>query len=113
MAPNGGLETKVPQVLGVACAVMLMAAIAIATEESSGMGADAALQKLVDGNARFVSGNVSHPDQSKERLAEVVSAQHPFAVVVGCSDSRVPPEVLFDLGLGDIFVIRTAGRGHG
>lgn len=89
---------------------MLMAMAAIASEESSGIGADAALQKLMDGNSRFVSGSMSHPDQSSERRAEIVSAQHPFAVVVGCSDSRVPPEVLFDQGLGDIFVIRTAGE---
>ncbi|HWQ19514.1 MAG TPA: carbonic anhydrase [Methanotrichaceae archaeon] len=87
-----------------------MAMAAIASEESSGIGADAALQKLMDGNSRFVSGSMSHPDQSSERRAEIVSAQHPFAVVVGCSDSRVPPEVLFDQGLGDIFVIRTAGE---
>jgi carbonic anhydrase len=65
---------------------------------------------LMDGNARFVSGSVTHPNQSQERLAEVVSAQHPFAVVVGCSDSRIPPEIVFDQGIGDIFVIRTAGE---
>jgi len=106
----GGLKTKIPQLLGAACIAVLMAMAAIATEESSGIGADAALQKLIDGNARFVSGSMSHPDQSSDRRAEVVSAQHPFAVVVGCSDSRVPPEVLFDQGLGDIFVIRTAGE---
>lgn len=64
----------------------------------------------MDGNARFVSGNVTHPDQSAERRAETVSAQHPFAVIVGCSDSRVPPEIIFDQGIGDLFVVRTAGE---
>jgi len=65
---------------------------------------------LMEGNACFVSGNVTHPDQSADRRTELVSGQHPFAVVVGCSDSRVPPEVTFEQGLGDIFVIRTAGE---
>ncbi|MDD2756591.1 MAG: carbonic anhydrase, partial [Methanothrix sp.] len=69
-----------------------------------------ALQMLMEGNARFVSGNVTHPDQFADRRSELVSGQHPFAIVVGCSDSRVPSEVVFDQGLGDIFVIRTAGQ---
>lgn len=64
----------------------------------------------MEGNARFASGNVTHPDQSADRRNKLVSEQHPFAVVVGCSDSRVPPEVVFDQGQGDIFVIRTAGE---
>ncbi len=64
----------------------------------------------MEGNARFASGNAAHPDQSAERRTEVVPSQHPFAVVVSCSDSRVPPEVVFDQGLGDIFVVRTAGE---
>lgn len=81
-----------------------------ASEENSGITAEQALQKLMDGNARFVSGDVEHPNQSAERRAEVVSGQHPFAIVVGCSDSRVPPEIIFDQGIGDIFVIRTAGQ---
>jgi carbonic anhydrase len=92
------------------CTSLALVLVAAASEESSSVTSDEALKMLVDGNARFVSGNVTHPDQSKERLAEVVSAQHPFAVVVGCSDSRVPPEIVFDQGIGDIFVIRTAGE---
>ncbi|MDD1758300.1 MAG: carbonic anhydrase [Methanotrichaceae archaeon] len=74
------------------------------------MTPDQALRKLIEGNARFVSGKVTHPDQSAERRAEVVSGQHPFAVVISCSDSRIPPEIVFDQGIGDIFVIRTAGE---
>jgi carbonic anhydrase len=81
-----------------------------ASEENAGITAEQALQKLMDGNARFVSGDVEHPNQSAERRAEVVSGQHPFAIVVGCSDSRIPPEIIFDQGIGDIFVIRTAGQ---
>jgi carbonic anhydrase len=83
----------------------------MASEEKTGMTADQAMKNLLEGNDRFVSGNVVHPDQSiAERRAELVSAQHPFAVVVTCSDSRIPPEIVFDQGLGDIFVVRTAGE---
>ena len=69
-----------------------------------------ALQRLVDGNRRFASAAAVHPDQCPTRRAMVARAQHPVAVVLGCSDSRVPPEVVFDQGLGDLFVIRVAGH---
>ncbi len=68
------------------------------------------LQKLIDGNNRFVIGKSIHPDESLSRVQEIKSAQHPFAIVVSCSDSRVSPEIVFDQGLGDIFSIRTAGN---
>jgi carbonic anhydrase len=71
---------------------------------------DKTLQKLIDGNKRYVSARPIHPNQGKERREEVVKGQHPFAVVVGCSDSRVPPEIIFDQGLGDLFTIRVAGN---
>jgi carbonic anhydrase len=82
----------------------------MATEGKMGITADQAMQKLVEGNARFASNQATHPNQAAERRAEVVSGQHPFALIVGCSDSRVPPEILFDQGIGDIFVVRTAGQ---
>jgi carbonic anhydrase len=69
-----------------------------------------ALQELLAGNRRFVSGVGFHPRQSPYRRAEIAPGQHPFAAVIGCADSRVPPEILFDCGLGDLFVIRTAGH---
>jgi carbonic anhydrase len=69
-----------------------------------------ALSALMDGNRRYASGSGHHPRQSAYRRAEVLPAQHPFAVVIGCSDSRVPPEIIFDCGLGDLFVVRTAGH---
>jgi carbonic anhydrase len=72
--------------------------------------AEDALARLKAGNARFRSGNLRHPDQSLRRLHEVESSQHPFAVIVSCSDSRVPPEIVFDEGLGDLFVVREAGH---
>ena len=68
------------------------------------------LKRLVDGNARFVAGKPTRPGQDAGRRVEVAAGQKPFALVVGCADSRVPPEVLFDQGLGDLFVVRTAGQ---
>lgn len=65
---------------------------------------------LRDGNHRFVSEEVRHPSQNTERREELVAAQHPKAVLFGCSDSRVAAEIIFDQGLGDLFVIRTAGH---
>ena len=81
-----------------------------ASGNKSAVTAEQAATKLRDGNARFVSGKAAHPDQSAERRAEVVFSQHPFAVILSCSDSRIPPEVVFDMGIGDIFVVRTAGQ---
>jgi carbonic anhydrase len=68
---------------------------------------DVALQRLVDGNRRFVAGHRQHPLVSPADLAD---GQQPFAVVLGCSDSRVPAEIVFDQGVGDLFVIRVAGH---
>src|ERR1051325_7046902 len=69
-----------------------------------------AIAKLKEGNARYVSESLQHPDESKDRRTELAKSQHPFAVIVGCSDSRVPSEIVFDQGLGDLFVIRLAGH---
>lgn len=69
-----------------------------------------ALENIMAGNARFASVHSIHPDESAKRSKEVAEDQHPFAVVIACSDSRVSPELVFDEGLGDLFVIRTAGN---
>jgi carbonic anhydrase len=69
-----------------------------------------ALQRLLDGNRRYVDARLEHPDQAPERRLALRTGQHPFAVILGCADSRVPPEVIFDQGLGDLFVIRVAGN---
>lgn len=71
---------------------------------------DAALKRLMDGNQRFVQQKGQHPDQSRARMKEVAQAQHPFAALLSCADSRVPPEILFDEGIGDLFDIRVAGN---
>jgi len=69
-----------------------------------------AVSKLKEGNGRYTSGNLQHPGQTMERRAELTKDQHPFAVILSCSDSRVPPEIVFDQGLGDLFVVRVAGN---
>ena len=69
-----------------------------------------ALQRLVDGNARFAADLATHPDQTKDRRVALTKGQTPFAIVLTCSDSRVAPEIFFDEGLGDLFVIRNAGN---
>jgi carbonic anhydrase len=81
-----------------------------AAQASPVMSPQDAWQRLRAGNARFVDGRMEHPNQSHARRAEVARGQHPYAVVLACSDSRLTPEILFDCGLGDIFVIRVAGN---
>lgn len=75
------------------------------------ISAEEALARLKEGNARFVSGNTQlDPHFMQRERNELVGGQAPFAVVLGCSDSRVPVEIVFDQGLGDLFVIRVAGN---
>lgn len=68
------------------------------------------LDFLLEGNERFAEDEPLHPDQTLERLRSLNKGQHPVAAIVSCSDSRVPPELIFDQGLGDLFVIRNAGN---
>ncbi len=69
-----------------------------------------ALKLLVEGNEHFVNGAVVHKDHYKEAKDKLLEKQTPFAAIVGCSDSRVPPEIIFDRGLGELFVVRDAGN---
>jgi carbonic anhydrase len=71
---------------------------------------DQALDRLKEGNARFVSGRARFPTVQKEILADLAKGQSPYVTVLGCSDSRVPPELLFDAGFGELFVVRVAGN---
>ncbi|MBD2447492.1 carbonic anhydrase [Nostoc sp. FACHB-152] len=70
----------------------------------------AALTRILEGNKRFIEGRRLNPNQSKLRLQETAEAQYPFASILGCADSRVPAEIVFDQGLGDLFVVRLAGN---
>jgi carbonic anhydrase len=82
----------------------------IAAVHAATMSAEQAMKLLLEGNQRFVAGKLEHPNQTPERRAEVAKGQHPFAAVLACSDSRTPPEIIFDRGLGDIFTVRVAGN---
>ncbi len=69
-----------------------------------------ALQLLMQGNERFIKGKQENPNNSLSRIQEVAKGQNPFAAILGCADSRVPLEILFDRGFGDLFVVRNAGN---
>lgn len=87
-----------------------VAAAAVASGSEPPVSGDAAWQQLLAGNQRYVAGTPARAHQDAGRRSEVAKGQHPLAVVVGCADSRVPPELLFDQGLGDLFVVRVAGE---
>jgi carbonic anhydrase len=72
--------------------------------------ADQALARLIEGNARFVRGEARFPTVQKEILADLAKGQQPYATILGCSDSRVPPELVFDAGFGELFIVRVAGN---
>lgn len=82
----------------------------MANENPHPWTAEQALERLREGNARFVSGEAHFPTVQKEVLADLTKGQQPYATILGCSDSRVPPEVIFDAHLGELFVIRVAGN---
>ena len=71
---------------------------------------DRALQRLMEGNQRFVNGKRQNPNQDMARLAEIAKTQKPFAAILSCADSRVPSEIIFDQGFGDLFICRVAGN---
>lgn len=77
---------------------------------SAALTAPAALEQLVEGNRRFVAGTSKHGHQSAAYRHELTATQHPFATILGCSDSRVPVELVFDQGFGDLFIVRVAGN---
>jgi carbonic anhydrase len=81
-----------------------------AVAAASAATADEALQQLLEGNKRYVAGKLARPHQTARRRTEVAAGQSPVAALLSCSDSRVPPELIFDQGLGDLFVVRVAGN---
>lgn len=78
--------------------------------EAFDIAADKGLQKLIEGNQRFVRGEARFPTICKETLANLAKGQKPFATILGCSDSRVPPELIFDANFGELFIVRVAGN---
>jgi carbonic anhydrase len=77
---------------------------------TSSCTADEALARLIAGTERFVRGEARFPTIQKEILAQMASGQRPYATILGCSDSRVPPELIFDAGFGELFIVRVAGN---
>jgi carbonic anhydrase len=88
----------------------IVALVLAAEHPAASVSADAALAKLKEGNLRFASSEVSQSKPTAARRAETAQEQHPFAIILGCADSRTAPELIFDQNLGDLFVIRTAGN---
>src|SRR5262245_17384542 len=80
------------------------------TTSTSSITPQEALARLVEGNARFVRGEARFPTVQKEILADMAAGQSPYATIIGCSDSRVPPELIFDAGFGELFIVRVAGN---
>jgi carbonic anhydrase len=76
----------------------------------SAVSADQALQRLIDGNQRFLLGQAQFPTLCKETLADLARGQQPYATILGCSGSRVPPELIFDANFGELFIVRAAGN---
>lgn len=81
-----------------------------AQARTSTIDPDEVLKSLLDGNLRFVEHHETHPHQSAKRIADLASGQNPIATILSCADSRVPAELLFDVGLGDVFNVRVAGN---
>jgi carbonic anhydrase len=79
-------------------------------DDRKAVSAEEGLRRLMEGNARFVQGTARFPTIQKEILAALAREQHPYATILGCSDSRVPPELIFDANFGELFVIRVAGN---
>jgi carbonic anhydrase len=79
-------------------------------DEGTLLSADEALGQLIEGNQRFLRGEARNSAFRRETLVDLAKAQRPYATILGCSDSRVPPEWIFDTGLGELFVIRVAGN---
>jgi carbonic anhydrase len=91
-------------------AVLLICCPSISLAQEAPPTPAQALQRLKDGNERFAADRPARKDIGNARRQELAKGQHPFAVILGCADSRVPPELVFDQGLGDLFVIRVAGN---
>jgi carbonic anhydrase len=96
--------------VAVLCLFSIIPFVFAADHPAASVGADAALAKLKEGNARFANRKVSESKPTAARRAETAQAQHPFAIILGCADSRTSPEIVFDQNIGDLFVVRTAGN---
>ncbi|MEO7319127.1 MAG: carbonic anhydrase [Chthoniobacteraceae bacterium] len=105
------MNTKSKLTLLTSISLLSFAAYVFAADHPTpSVSADAALVKLKGGNARFSASKVSEGKPTAAKRAETAQAQHPFAIIVACADSRIAPEIVFDESIGDLFVVRTAGN---
>ena len=92
-------------------AILLWSTLSLGAGDGSGVTADEALQRLLDGNKRYVENKMKACEETyAEAREKLARTQNPYAIILSCSDSRVPPEIIFDKGLGEIFVVRVAGN---
>lgn len=96
--------------IGASRPFVLVGSLPAADKTAARPDADAVLRRLVEGNDRFVRGELAHPGRKPEDFRRLAEGQAPFAVVLACADSRVAPEIVFDQGIGDLFVVRIAGN---
>ena len=94
----------------ITCAVLVFCYHSFGAEHRSSVSADAALAQLKEGNRRFAFSSVSTAKPTSAKRSETAQSQHPFAIIVGCADSRTSPEIIFDQHMGDLFVVRTEGN---
>ncbi len=106
------MKRALPKVLAIAFTTVLLAFVwaQAADKPLTAPRADDVLMQLLAGNERFAAGKPQNPRRSPEDFRAAAEGQNPVAVIVACADSRVPPELLFDMGVGDLFVIRVAGN---
>src|SRR5215471_9005549 len=110
------METTAMKIFTSIVITLALLILCIPASRSVGQNADekitpeSVLAELKAGNEHHVAHRYQHPHETTERLRELVSGQHPHAEILSCSDSRVPPEIVFDQGLGDLFIIRVAGN---
>ena len=106
------MTLRCPRMLVAAMVAGMISLLALSTYAAEGpsLTPQQAWERLKDGNQRFAAERSENPDLGTARRKELVAGQHPFAAVLACADSRVPPELLFNQGLGDIFVVRVAGN---
>jgi carbonic anhydrase len=98
-------RTRTAALVAIAASFWLLAIVATADQAATPIGPVRALQLLLEGNQRYVTDRAGHPSQRPSD-----SPQHPLAVILSCSDSRVPPEIIFDQGVGNLFIVRVAGN---
>jgi carbonic anhydrase len=111
-SPNVASRREFVRLTGMAGAMglTLPGAALAASQGAAAPNPDQVLARLLEGNKRFVTGQLTHPGRKPEDFAALAEGQAPVAVIVGCADSRVAPELVFDQGVGDLFVVRVAGN---